>query len=329
MRVTIIQNPASGDQALQASDLIAAVRRAGHQPAYAATTDPAAVAARLADPGDLVAIVGGDGTMRNVVTRLIGRGVPLTLLPAGTANNVGRSLGITGETLALIDAWSSATLVPFDTGIVRGARTPAPLIEGMGFGPIAVTIAALSSLTAAEAHAAWTAAEVRRDLKVLREVLADYPVHACQIAIDGEDRSGDYILVEVMNVRSVGPNVTLAPQASVSDGLFDLVLLTDADRVALREYLTARLDGTAATFDPPVHRGRHVELTWHGSRVHVDDEVWPDERDASNGTAWSRDGLVRLEVLMNPAALQILVPHVDGGPLRLRASGPTATSPAT
>lgn len=321
MRVTIIQNPGSGDRALAPADLIAAVRHAGHDARYAATTDQPAVAALLADPGDLVAVVGGDGTMRNIAMRLIGRDVPITLVPTGTANNIGRTLGITGDALALIDGWRSATTVPFDTGVVRGSHPPCPMFEGMGFGPIAVTIAALSTLTDAEASAAWTADEVRRDLKVLREVLADYPVHECQVSLDGQDLSGEYILVEVMNIRSVGPNIDLAPDASVSDGLFDLVLLDESQRSRLRDYLTARLDGSAPELDLPIRRGRRVDLAWHGSRVHIDDEVWPNEQDASNGSAWSRDGQVQLEVLMNPAAVSVLVPDAgQSSPLLHRES---------
>lgn len=321
MRVTIIQNPGSGEQALTGPDLVAAVHAAGHQPTYASTSDQAAVATALAADADLIAIAGGDGTMRNVAARLIGHNVPVTLIPTGTANNVGKTLGITGEPLDLIAGWQSGRLVPFDTGIVRGAVPPCPLLEGMGFGPIAVTIAALSPLTAAEATAAWTGDEVRRDLKVLREVLADYPVHDCHVTVDGRDLSGAYLLVEVMNIRSVGPNVVLAPGADVSDGLFDLVLLSEGHRPALRDYLTARLDGKDPILDVPSVRGRHITLSWRGSRVHVDDQVWPHESDASGGQAWSPDGLVEVEVLMNPSALQILVPATAG-------SGSSTASPS-
>lgn len=104
MRVTLIHNPSSGERGVSAADLIAYVGAAGHQAAYASTTDPAAVAKRLADPGDLVAIVGGDGTVRTIGTRLIGRDVPITLIPTGTANNIGRTLGIAGAARELIAA---------------------------------------------------------------------------------------------------------------------------------------------------------------------------------------------------------------------------------
>jgi diacylglycerol kinase (ATP) len=309
MRVAIIHNPGSGEAEVGGPELIALAREAGHDVTYASTADEQAVAERLADPGDLVAVVGGDGTFRSVATRLIGRQVPVTLVPAGTANNIARTLGIAGQASELVARWAQAPRMPFDTGVVRGSNQPCALIEGMGFGPVAVAIAALSPLTDAEASAVWAADEVRRDLKVLREVLADYPVHPCRVELDGRDLSGEYLLVEAMNVRSVGPNLELAPDADVSDGQFDLVLLSEQHRSVLRDYLTERLEDRRPRLDLPIHRGRHVRLSWQGSRIHIDDEVWPNERDASAGHAWSRDGRVEIEVLMNPAALEVLVPR--------------------
>lgn len=309
MRITIVHNPGSGEGLLDGGALIAAVREAGHQASYASVDDERAVLAHLGDPGDLVVVVGGDGTMRNVATRLAGRETPITLIPSGTANNIGRTLGITGEADALIAGWSTGAIIPFDTCVVRGAAGSYPVVEGMGFGPLAVTIAALSPLTAAEASAELTADQVRRDLKVLREVLADYPVHPCEVNLDGRDLSGEFVLVEAMNIRSVGPNVELAPAASVSDGLFDLVLIGADDRPALRDYLTGRLEDRHPVLRVPTWRGRHVRLSWKGSRVHIDDQVWPNERDASNGVSWSTDGHVVMEVLVNPAALRVLVPR--------------------
>ena len=37
---------------------------------------------------------GGDGTVGRVTRRMVGRGVPITVLPSGTANNIARSLGL-------------------------------------------------------------------------------------------------------------------------------------------------------------------------------------------------------------------------------------------
>ena len=45
-----------------------------------------------------------------------------------------------------------------------------------------------------------------------------------KIIFDNRDLSGRYILLEAMNIHSVGPNFWLAPPADPGDGLLDLVI---------------------------------------------------------------------------------------------------------
>ena len=55
---------------------------------------------------------------------------------------------------------------------------------------------------------------------------AGWSPKAWQIEADGEDLSGEYFLCEAMNIRSVGPNLSLAPEADPADGYLDLVLVS-------------------------------------------------------------------------------------------------------
>jgi diacylglycerol kinase family enzyme len=307
MRVTIIQNPHSGERALTGAEFVTLVTAAGHKATYASTDDPRAVAAALAAPSDLVAIAGGDGTVRDVARRLIGKDIVITIVPTGTANNLATSLGITGAPPDLIASWDGGAEVSLDTAVVRGSCGPRAMFEGAGIGPIAVTIAALSLVTDQEARSEWPEHELRRDLKVMREVLADYPVHDCEVMLDGRDLSGTYLAIEAMNIPSVGPNVRLAPDADSSDGHFDVVLIAPEERAALRDYLTARLDDRRPVLDLRVQRGRDLSIRWKGSRVHIDDEVWPSEEDAARGIFWPDEGRIALEMLMSPTPLRVLV----------------------
>ena len=309
MRVTIIQNPHSGEGALTGAEFVTLATAAGHKATYASTEDQAAVAAALGTPADLVAIAGGDGTIRDVARRLIGSDVAITIVPTGTANNLAKNLGISGETRDLVHGWDTGTRVGFDTALVRGCCGPRVMFEGAGLGPIAVTIAALTPVTPREARPDRPEDELRRDLKIMREILADYPTHDLQVTLDGRDLSGSYIAIHAMNIPSIGPNVRLAPESDWSDGCFDLVLVGPDDRMTLREYLTARIDERHPPLALPVIRGRELRIRWNGSRVHVDDEVWPNEEDAARGAVWPRDSLLELEVRMNPTPLQVLVPR--------------------
>src|SRR5512138_2801833 len=99
MRVTLIHNPGSGDDAQPtAESLIALIRAAGHEVAYWSSHDDDWIAA-LSEPPELIAIAGGDGTIGDVSKHLVRRGIPTATLPVGTANNISRTLGVTQASL--------------------------------------------------------------------------------------------------------------------------------------------------------------------------------------------------------------------------------------
>ena len=307
MRVTIVHNPSAGHDRLTRADIIDAVERAGHQPVYCSTDDRALHAA-LKEPGDLVVAAGGDGTVRAVATRLAGRRQVMTVLPLGTANNIAKSLGMAGEPLELIARWASAIRRPFDLGWVRAPWGTSAFIEGTGFGPSVGAIATLTHVEATASPDQDPREELERDLRVFRELLADHPAHECHVRVDGRDVSGEYLLVECMNIRTIGPNLELARDADPADGLLDLVVVGDTHRPALREYVTARLEGRSAALDLPSHRGRRIEVSWPGSRVHVDDQIQPDEADTASGRWWRDERPATLDVSIDRHALEFLVP---------------------
>ena len=79
-----------------------------------------------------------------------------------------------------------------------------------------------------------------------RKRVWDWPAHELQITLDGEDLSGEYILLEVMNIQHIGPSLHLAPDANPGDGLLDVVLVKAAHRAGdkhVGEYFFNRLEG--------------------------------------------------------------------------------------
>ena len=92
MRITLIHNPKAGDARHGKDQLMAALAEAGHHATYQSTKEPGFKKA-LKQPADLVLAAGGDGTIGKVAFRLIDSGIPLSVLPLGTANNLARALG--------------------------------------------------------------------------------------------------------------------------------------------------------------------------------------------------------------------------------------------
>ncbi len=66
-------------------------------------------------------------------------------------------------------------------------------------------------------------------MHILKIRLEACPAIQLKMALDGRDLTGDYVLLEAMNIRSIGPNLRLAPDADPGDGLLDIVLVSDSE----------------------------------------------------------------------------------------------------
>jgi diacylglycerol kinase family enzyme len=302
MQVTLIHNPGAGDEQPSGDELFEIVRRAGHDVIYQSATEKGWTGA-LEDPGDMVAVAGGDGTVGDVAKRLVGRRVPVAVLPLGTANNISKTFGLIDMPLAkIVDEWATARRAKFDVGVAEFPTESTCFIEGLGAGLFASTMSRLDARKNLEiAHVEDTDGKITSVLRLLRERLSDYPAKKLKITLDGEDLSGEYVLVEAMNINYVGPNLNLAPEADPGDGLLDVVLLRGDERDELGEYLDERLDGRRRPPKLNVRRGKHLRIGWSGFAVHVDDEVWPDVSGVPDAPAF-------IDVKIDRHALEFLLP---------------------
>lgn len=96
-RVLLVVNPASRKGRRRRGAARRAFHRAGTEVEEYLTTGPGDAERRLRDGpvgADAVFVLGGDGTVMEVVSALAGRGVPVGVLPAGTGNLVAGVLGV-------------------------------------------------------------------------------------------------------------------------------------------------------------------------------------------------------------------------------------------
>jgi diacylglycerol kinase (ATP) len=279
MRVTLIHNPDAGDDEQPAGDrLVRLIRSKGHDVIYRSSKDNDWDNA-LEESSDIVAAAGGDGLVGKVAKRLVGRRTPIALLPMGTANNVATTLGLMNKPLEeLITGWTSARRKTFDVGVASGPWGSKCMIEGLGLGLFTETMDFLHATDKVDlAHASNADEEITSVLELLRDRLQSCPVKTLKLRLDDQDLSGEYVLLEVMNIRCVGPNLCLAPDADPGDGLLDVVLVSKGEEHRLRRYLSDCIGGKASSPELIVHRGRHVQIEWEGSVIHIDDKVWPDD----------------------------------------------------
>ena len=316
MRLTLLHNPTAGDGATSSEMLCATLRAAGHAVTYQSTK--ADDFARVLDhPADLVVVAGGDGTVGKVAVCLVDGAPPVAIFPLGTANNVARALGSTWNAHALAEALHVGGIDrmnrrPLDICEARGPWGAMRFVESAGVGLL--TRLLRDAAARGRQEATGTTHKVALGRRRLRRLLdAASPRHVV-LEADGEDLSGEYVLVEALNVPDVGPRVTLGLPDAMGDGYFDLVLLRDEDRRALGDALgrpAADASDLAAADGPlTLRRVRRVCLSWDPDDGHLDDEPWP--ADAAPLVLGAAPPLIELSIPGEP--LQVVVPADDTAP---------------
>src|SRR5690606_31973966 len=135
-------------------------------------------------------------------------------------------LGVASGSLSeLVGRWDAARRVPMDLGVVSGAWGRHYFVEAVGTGLVPAGIDAVQVRKADKRGDPQD--KVARAQATFRKVLDGLEARPLTITFDGTTLSGDFVLVEVLNIRSVGPNLVLCPEASPSDGLFSVVVAAE------------------------------------------------------------------------------------------------------
>jgi diacylglycerol kinase (ATP) len=223
--VHVIVNPVAG----QDKPILGTLNRAFHPAGIdweVKITKEAGDARRFAQEAarggiDVVAVYGGDGTVMEAASGLIGTDIPLAIFPGGTANVMSVELGIPGDlaqACALV-CGDEREFRQIDVGQVNdtyfllrvGTGFEAELVKGADrekknqLGNLAYVLSAIQAL---------------RGSKVVRY----------QLTLDGTERVVEGITCMVANSGNIGtPGLSLAPTISVSDGLLDVVVIRAGD----------------------------------------------------------------------------------------------------
>lgn len=308
MRVTLLHNPGAGPDELDGGHLTDLLADHGYEATYVEAV-PNRFESALQDPGEFVIVAGGDGTLHAIAPLLADRGIPMAILPEGTANNIARTLGSVGTTPELVAGWTKGHRRPVDIGFARGPWGEQPFLESVGVGFFPQMLPLLSALKASRTFPSREA-QLEHDLAFMHRMLLQSRPMPWTVLLDGEDLSGEYLLVEILNTSRIGPGLHLAPEADPGDGRLD-VALVDADRQDLfAEYLRHGLDEDPPPAGAEVRRAEQVELVWEGAPIHVDSTVWAAGNNILNKVGHLRERPpIHIQIGTRRHALEVLVPE--------------------
>ncbi|NUR06959.1 MAG: phosphatase PAP2 family protein [Nocardioidaceae bacterium] len=169
---------------------------------------------------ELVVVCGGDGTVRTVCAELAGTGVSVGVVPAGTGNLLARNLGVPLYLQAAVDVALNGQDRAIDlvkvAGDGLGDDEHFMVMAGMGF-DAAIMEGANETI---KAKVGWLAYVV----SALRNLM--FPPVRVEISVDGGDWSRHRVrTVVVGNVGYLQAGMPLLPDATLDDGVLDVVML--------------------------------------------------------------------------------------------------------
>ncbi|RDE33671.1 diacylglycerol kinase [Parageobacillus thermoglucosidasius] len=246
-RARIIYNPTSGREIFKRHlpDVLERLEKAGYETSCHATTGAgdATEAARKAVERefDLVVAAGGDGTINEVVNGIADQDhrPKLAIIPVGTTNDFARAIGVPRSIEGACDVITRGEAVPIDIGSVTNEGKTRYFINIAGGGRLTeLTYEVPSKLKTVLGQLAYY-------LKGI-EMLPSIKATEARIEYDGKLFEGEIMLFLVSLTNSVGGFEKLAPDSSLNDGMFDLIILKKTN---LAEFI--RLVTLAA-------RGEHI-----------------------------------------------------------------------
>jgi diacylglycerol kinase (ATP) len=182
---------------------------------------------------DGVIAVGGDGLLHLVLQKVVPAQVPLALIPAGTGNDFVRTLGWSLESFdEHLSFVTSTQPTPIDLG----------LVDGEWFGAILST--GFDSVVNEKANTLnWPKGPMKYNAAIAIELPRFKPRHY-EIFLDDQSISTDAMLIAVSNGRSYGGGMLVCPDANISDGLFDVMILRPVSKVEFLKVFPRVFAGT-------------------------------------------------------------------------------------
>jgi diacylglycerol kinase (ATP) len=269
----LVHNPSAGMREPTREHLTELIEGQGYRVKYRSSKRPDIAAKLEKNQGDLVIAAGGDGTIAKIAKIMFAIPevtAPMAILPIGTANNIALSFGITGTPDEIIGRWPETKLRKLSQGVCRAHWGEQHFIEGVGLGSLA------RATTPRPAEKSKTT-RIRDGRIIFRDAVKEAKPERLYVTVDGTRIEDEVILIEILNIRQVGPRLRLAPKANPGDKLLDVAYVATEHRQALIQWLDALIAGETddETAGPPPCAnvpGAKITIAWNGMELRLDDK---------------------------------------------------------
>jgi diacylglycerol kinase (ATP) len=168
--------------------------------------------AALEEGIDIIAAVGGDGTINEIASVIEGTHVVLAIIPLGSGNGLARFLNIPLNTVAAVKSLNGASVQSIDSAALNGRKFFN--MAGIGFD-------AHISAHFAKNRTRGFAGYIKTTLKEIYQ----YKSQVYKIEIDELLLERKAFMISLANSAQYGNNAYVSPAASIKDGLLDLCII--------------------------------------------------------------------------------------------------------
>lgn len=218
---------------------------------------------------DFVVAVGGDGTVNEVARSIVQSDTALGIIPCGSGNGMARHLMLPVNIRRAIEVINMHATHELDYGLINGH--PFFCTCGMGFD-------AYISMKFAEAGKRGPVTYLEN---ILREGIK-YKPEVYEITDGNATSVHKAFLISCANASQYGNNAYIAPQASMSDGLLDVIIMkpfdiVDAPQISI-DMFNKTLDKntkikTFKTKNIHIHRQKAGLIHYDGDPIMTDADV--------------------------------------------------------
>jgi len=293
IRVKLIVNPGAGNVSEAGKNLKLVkgyLEKSGFKVdlAFAKPKEEATSIAKRAVKNEykLVIAMGGDGTIEAVMRGMVGSKTHLGIIPAGTENNIAKSLGIPQDMQEACALLAADHVYKLDMGQVK---------TGKGKKYDFFELATIGLSAAIYPDAVKAGAGKLSSIKAAISTLIKQEVKPkVFLTLDDESKiEVDTMLVMVSNTPVFGKNFLVAPGESLHDGLLDVAVYPDFSKTELLGYYAAVMDGGYSGDGKVQHyRARKIKVK---SSPKLD--IMADGIDLGKGT---------VTIKVRPAALRVI-----------------------
>jgi len=167
-----------------------------------------------------VIICGGDGTVNSIVSSLLGLAVNVGIIPMGSGNGLAFAAKIPKAPSKALDIIFKGHAEAVDSFYIN--KKLSCMLCGLGF----------------DAQVAHDFAKQKKRglLTYVRQSLKNFikaPAYPFQLSINGSELNTEAFFISIANSNQFGNNFTIAPKASLSDGLLDIVIVNKMSKARL------------------------------------------------------------------------------------------------